>query len=157
MAVMASAHREECWTRLRLVMVTATMNIKPQNRLDVTHSSAAGISVCQCGKCAEATLDVKTVLMLRSVMRISLVSHGGGYRREANFRLFWVSLNDKSQVWTGLLSFCSRQNLLKYSNLLRETFSNLIQSINSKFRVWGPLLFNVYCLVFFLAEGYNSE
>ena len=58
-------------------MVIATMNIKPQNRLDVTHSSAAGISVCQCGKCAEATLDVKMDLILRPVMRISLVSMAG--------------------------------------------------------------------------------
>ena len=84
----ASVPREECWTRLRLAMAIATMITRPQNRMDMIHSSAAGISVCQCGECAEATLDVKTVLMLRSVMRISLVSHGGGYRREANFRLF---------------------------------------------------------------------
>ena len=71
--VRASVHREECWTRLSLAMVTATMITMPQNRLDMTLSSAAGISVCQCGKCAEATLDVKTVLMLRPVMRTSLV------------------------------------------------------------------------------------
>ena len=75
--VRESVPREECWTRLSLAMVTASMITMPQNRLELTHSSAAGISVCQCGKCAEATLDVKTVLMLRPVMRISLVSHGG--------------------------------------------------------------------------------
>ena len=74
---MASVHREECWTRLRLAMVTVSMITMPQKRLDGTHSFTAGISVCQCGKCAEATLDVKTVLMLRSVMRISLVSMAG--------------------------------------------------------------------------------
>ena len=75
--VIASVHREECWTRLRLAMVTATMITTPQNRLDMTLTSTAGISVCQCGKCAEATLYVKMNLILRSVMRTSLVSHGG--------------------------------------------------------------------------------
>ena len=71
--VMATVHKEEFWTRLSLAMVTATMITMPQNILDRTHSSAAGISVCQRGKCAEATLDVKTNLMLRPVVRISLV------------------------------------------------------------------------------------
>ena len=79
----ASVPREECWTRLRLAMAIATMITRPQNRMDMIHSSAAGISVCQCGECAEATLDVKTVLMLRSVMRISLVSHGGGIQKRS--------------------------------------------------------------------------
>ena len=73
---MAYVHREECWTRLRLAMVSVSMITMPQNRLDITHTSTAGISVCQLGKCAEATLDVKTVLMLRPVMRISLVLNG---------------------------------------------------------------------------------
>ena len=70
-------HREECWKRRRLAMVAATMITMPQNKLGRTHSSAAGISVCQCGKCAEATLDVKMDLMLRPVMRISNVFHTG--------------------------------------------------------------------------------
>ena len=73
----ATVSREECWTRLRLAMVTASMITMPQNRLDHFYNSAAGISASQCGKCAEATLVVKTVLMLRPVMRISLVSLAG--------------------------------------------------------------------------------
>ena len=67
--VRATVLREECWTRLRLAMVTATMTTMPQKKLDLTHGSTVGISVCQCGKCAEATLNVKTVLMLLPVMR----------------------------------------------------------------------------------------
>ena len=73
----ATVPREECWTRLSLAMVIATMITTPQNRLDQPHSSAAGISVYQCGKCAKATLDVKTVLMFLPAMRISLVSGAG--------------------------------------------------------------------------------
>ena len=79
--VMATVPREECLTRLSLAMVTATMITMHQNSLDLTHSSTAGISACQCGKCAEATLDVKTVLILQPVMRISLVLHGGEIQR----------------------------------------------------------------------------
>ena len=74
---LATVHREECWTRRSLAMVIATMITTPLNRLEKSHSSTAGISVYQCGKCAEATLDVKMDLMLRPVRRILLVPGAG--------------------------------------------------------------------------------
>ena len=104
-------------------MVTALMTTLPQNRLVLTHSFNAEITVFQSGKCAEATPSARTDPMSQPVMTVLLVF--GREEKETGDSWCQASVTNTSTATMEIIE--TMGNMTQYPEWTRLTSTSTIR------------------------------